>query len=194
MANSGMFYKKVQATPINEAEWWEERCVVRQGGYDLDQSNLPTGLQWLPKGTVFKFKQDGSGQAIALKSCKVINDAKSGASTLEIAPNHLLKVGDTLGDGITINAISKGAYKDTLTVSTLNANIKSGTVLSDLKSTDVVLGFSYDTLDVRERDNCFSVTPTLRVEEVYEETLPYFINDEIKDAINKYGYARFRII
>lgn len=35
---------------------------------------------------------------------------------------------------------------------------------------------------------------TIKPQHIQGATLPYFINDEIKDAINKYGYARFRII
>lgn len=192
MVNSGMFMRKSRPQSIQEAVWWEESCVRRQGGYDLDTSNLPQSLRWLPKGVVYKFDAT-TGRAQVVKTCKVIAEAKSGATSLEVAENHLLNVGDKLGDGITITAITHGADKDTLTVSELAEDIKANTVLSDYKDTDVVLGFGYETLDVLYRDSFQSVTPTLRVEEVYEETLPYFINDEIKDAINKYGYARFRI-
>lgn len=192
MVNSGMFLRKNRPQSIQEAVWWEERCVRRQGGYDLNMSNIPQSLRWLPKGVVYKFDAS-TGNAQVVKTCKVITEAKSGATTLEVAPNHLLNVGDKLGE-ISITAISHMTDRDTLTVSALTEDIKANTVLSDLKDTDVVLGFGYETLDLLERENTYqSVSPTLRVEEVYEETLPYFINDEIKDAINKYGYARFRI-
>ena len=192
MVNSGMFLRRTKPQKIQEALWWEERCVRRQSGYDLDMSNIPQSLRWLPKGTVYKFDAS-TVKAQVVKTCKVITDAKSGATSLDVAQNHLLNVGDKLGE-ISITAISHGTDRDTLTVSALAENIKTNTVLSDLKDTDVVLGFGYETLDLLERENAYqSVTPTLRVEEVYEETLPYFINDEIKDAINKYGYARFRI-
>ena len=127
-----------------------------------------------------------------LKSCKVLTEAESGATSLVVSPNHLLKVGDSLA-GFTITSISYGSDKDTLTVSSLPEAIKANTVISDLKETDVVLGFGYETLDLLDRESYQSVSPTLSVEEVYEETLPYFINEEIKAAINKYGYARFRI-
>lgn len=193
MPNQGMFMRSNRPQSIQEASWWEERCVRRQGGYDLDMSNLPQDLRWLPKGVVYKFDAS-TGRAQVVKSCKVIAEAKSGATSLEVAANHLLNVGDKLGENITITAITHGTDKDTLTVSGLAETIKANTVLTDLKATDVVLGFGYETLDVLYRDSNQTVTPTLRVEEVEEATLPYFINDEIKDAINKYGYARFRII
>lgn len=192
MTNSGMFMRTNKPQRIQEAVWWEERCVRRQGGYDLDMSNLPQSLRWLAKGTVYKFDAT-TGNAKVVKTCKVVTEAKNGATSLEVATNHLLNVGDKLGENITITGITHGADKDTLTVSELAETIKKDTVLSDLKDTDVVLGFGYETLDVLYRDTYQSVSPTLRVEEVYEETLPYFINDKIKDAINKYGYARFRI-
>ena len=191
MTNSGMFFRGYKPQSIQEAIWWEEQCVRRQGGYDLDTSNLPENLQWLPKGVVFKLNKE-DGKAVVLKTCKVVADAKSGSTTLEVATNHLLKVGDALGN-IAITGIAHAADKDTLTVSTLSEDIKNGAVLSDLKGTDIVLGFSYDTLDVLFKDSFYSVTPTLQVMEVEEDSLPYPINDDIKDAINKYGIARFRI-
>ena len=176
---------------IQEALWWEERCVRRQGGYDLEMGNIPVSLRFLPKGVVYKLNKS-NGKATVLKSCKVLTEAESGATSLEVSPKHLLKVGDSLA-GFTITSISYGSDKDTLTVSSLPEAIKANTVISDLKETDVVLGFGYETLDLLDRESYQSVSPTLSVEEVYEETLPYFINEEIKAAINKYGYARFRI-
>lgn len=192
-----MFMRRNRPQSIQEASWWEERCVRRQGGYDLDMSNLPQDVRWLPKGTVYKFDAS-TGGAKVVKTCKVITEVAGGETKLEVAPNHLLNVGDVLGytlaNTITIASITHGTGKDTLTVSSPLDAIKANTVLTDLKATDVVLGFGYETLDVLYRDSNQTVTPTLRVEEVEEATLPYFINDEIKDAINKYGYARFRII
>lgn len=191
MVNVGMFMRRTNPEHIQEALWWEERCVRRQGGYDLEMGNIPVSLRFLPKGVVYKLNKT-NGKAAVLKSCKVLTEAESGATSLEVSPKHLLKVGDSLA-GFTITSISYGSNKDTLTVSSLPEAIKANTVISDLKETDVVLGFGYETLDLLDRESYQSVSPTLSVEEVYEETLPYFINEEIKAAINKYGYARFRI-
>lgn len=191
MVNVGMFMRRTNPERIQEALWWEERCVRRQGGYDLEMGNIPVSLRFLPKGVVYKLNKT-NGKATVLKSCKVLTEAESGATSLEVSPKHLLKVGDSLA-GFTISSISYGSDKDTLTVSSLPEAIKANTVISDLKETDVVLGFGYETLDLLDRESYQSVSPTLSVEEVYEETLPYFINEEIKAAINKYGYARFRI-
>lgn len=183
--------RRTKPERIQETLWWEERCVRRQGGYDLEMGNIPVSLRFLPKGVVYKLNKT-NGKATVLKSCKVLTEAESGATSLVVSPNHLLKVGDSLA-GFTITSISYGSDKDTLTVSSLPEAIKANTVISDLKETDVVLGFGYETLDQLDRESYQSVAPTLSVEEVYEETLPYFINEEIKAAINKYGYARFRI-
>ena len=53
----GMFLHKGKPTNIKEALWWEEMCVRRQGGYDLDTSNLPAGFRWLAKGTILAFNK-----------------------------------------------------------------------------------------------------------------------------------------
>lgn len=34
---------------IKEALWLEEQCLRRQGGYDLDRTNLPTTLKWIAR-------------------------------------------------------------------------------------------------------------------------------------------------
>ena len=177
-----MFMRSNRPQSIQEASWWEERCVRRQGGYDLDMSNLPQDVRWLPKGVVYKFDAS-TGRAQVVKSCKVIAEAKSGATSLEVAANHLLNVGDKLGENITITAITHGTDKDTLTVSGLAETIKANTVLTDLKATDVKKRLKEDGVDLIEVID--SMGRTQRA---------HFINDEIKDAINKYGYARFRII
>lgn len=190
MAYKGMFLKKTVPTDIREAVWWEEQCVRRQGGYDLDQSNLPASLKWLPKGTLLKLTNTGG--CIAVKTAKVVEKAAKAATTLKIASGSLVKVGDTLG-GAKINAISSASGVDTLTVETLGDAIEADAIISDYdKTKDVILGFSYDTIEIY-RDAQNSATPTLKVMEVDESTLPYPVNDELKEAINKNGIALFKI-
>ena len=49
MVNVGMFMRRTKPEHIQEALWWEERCVRRQGGYDLEMGNIPVSLRFLPK-------------------------------------------------------------------------------------------------------------------------------------------------
>ena len=183
--------KKTKPTDIKEAVWWEEYCIRRQGGYDLDQSNLPRALKWLPKGTVLKLSATG-GNAVAVKTATVTEKAAQGATTLKIATGSLVQVGDTIG-GAKVTAITTGDTYDTLTVEALTDAIEAKTVISDYDAeNDTLLGFSYDTLDL-DSEASIPATPTLQVMEVDEETLPYPINADIKTGLNANGVALFKI-
>ena len=191
MSNKGYFMKKTKPTDIKEAVWWEEYCIRRQGGYDLDQSNLPRELKWLPKGTVLKLSATG-GNAVAVKTATVTEKAAQGATTLKIATGSLVQVGDTIG-GAKVTAITTGDTYDTLTVDALADAIEAKAVISDYDAeNDTLLGFSYDTLDL-DSEASIPATPTLQVMEVDEETLPYPINADIKTGLNANGVALFKI-
>lgn len=195
MSNAGYFLHKTKPESIKEAVWLEEQCLRRQGGYDLDRTNLPSTLKWLAKGTVFKLSATG-GEAVAVKTAKVTEVASKAATTLKIASGSLFKVGDTVA-GLTITKIESDASTgiDTLTgTGGVTEGAAKGDVLSDYdKSKDTLLGFSYDTLDLRDPDSSIPVTPTLQVMEVEEDSLPYPINKDIKDGLNANGIALFKI-
>ena len=96
--------------------------------------------------------------------------------------------------GKAISAITTANGVDTLTIASLSAAIEKDTVVTDYdKSKDTLLGFSYDTLDLRDPDSSIPVTPTLQVMEVEEDSLPYPINKDIKDGLNANGIALFKI-
>ena len=195
MSNAGYFLHKTKPESIKEAVWLEEQCLRRQGGYDLDRTNLPSTLKWLAKGTVFKLSATG-GKAVAVKTAKVTEVASKAATTLKITSGSLFKVGDTVA-GLTITKIESDASTgiDTLTgTGGVAEGAAKGDVLSDYdKSKDTLLGFSYDTLDLRDPDSSIPVTPTLQVMEVEEDSLPYPINKDIKDGLNANGIALFKI-
>lgn len=193
MTNSGYFLHKTKPEDIQEAVWLEEQCLRRQGGYMLDRTNLPSSLKWLPKGATLKLSSDGKGNAIVVKTAKVAEKAEKQATTLKIASGSLFKVGDKIA-GATISAIASADGVDTLTVSALANEAAKGAVVSDFdKTKDTVLGFSYDTLDLRDPESEIPCTPTLQVMEVEEDSLPYPINDDIKTALNAVGIALFKI-
>lgn len=193
MTNSGYFLHKTKPEDIQEAVWLEEQCLRRQGGYMLDRTNLPSSLKWLPKGATLKLSGDGKGNAIVVKTAKVAEKAEKQATTLKIASGSLFKVGDKIA-GATISAIASADGVDTLTVSALANEAAKGAVVSDFdKTKDTILGFSYDTLDLRDPESEIPCTPTLQVMEVEEDSLPYPINDDIKTALNAVGIALFKI-
>lgn len=190
MSNKGMFLRKTSPTHINEAVWWEEQCVRRQGGYDLDQTNIPATLKWLPKGTVLKLGT--GGKAVAVKTALVTEKAESAATTLKIKSGSLYQVGDSIA-GKKISAIKTDNGIDTLTIAALEAAIEANAVVTDYdKDKDTILGLSYDTRDL-DKDVAVFVEPTLQVMEVEEATLPYPINADIKAGLNANGVALFKI-
>ena len=176
---------------IKEALWLEEQCLRRQGGYDLDRTNLPATLKWVAKGTVLRLVNGGKAQVV--KTAKALEKADKSATTLKIASGSLFKVGDKIA-GATISAIASSNGVDTLTVSALDNAVAANAIVSDYdKTKDVLLGFSYDTLDVRDQESSIAATPTLQVMEVEEDSLPYPINEDIKLGINAVGIALFKI-
>ena len=191
MSNRGYFMHRTKPEDIKEALWLEEQCLRRQGGYDLDRTNLPATLKWVAKGTVLRLVTGGKAQVV--KTAKVTERAEKSATTLKIASGSLFKVGDKIA-GATISAIASSDGVDTLTVSALGNAVAANAIVSDYdKTKDVLLGFSYDTLDVRDQESSIAATPTLQVMEVEEDSLPYPINEDIKLGINAVGIALFKI-
>lgn len=175
-----MFYKNTTNDKIDEALWWEETCWRRQGGYDLDTTNLPAGLRWLPKGAVLGFNAT-NGKAMLIKTAKVFANAAKDATTLKIVDNGLFAVGDKIA-GSTISAVSVADGVATLTVSALAAKVDKDTIVADDNASGLILGLNYATVDLRDNDFP-SVTPTLQAYEIEEDTLPFPINDTIKQGL-----------
>jgi hypothetical protein len=191
MSNRGYFMHRTKPEDIKEALWLEEQCLRRQGGYDLDRTNLPATLKFVAKGTILRFVTGGKAQVV--KTAKAVEKADKAATTLKVASGSLFQIGDKIA-GATISAIASNAGVDTLTVSPLDNAVAANAIVSDYdKTKDVLLGFSYDTLDIRDSDSSIAATPTLQVMEVEEDSLPYPINDEIKAGINANGVALFKI-
>lgn len=194
MANThGMFYHKNATTNIKEGLWWEEHCIRRQGGYDLDKSNLPASFRWLAKGTVLKFYA-ASGKAKVVKSAKVVAAVARQATTIKVEDNGILAVGDTL-NGNKITAITTDGTTATLTVAATANSYNIGDVISDYDpQKDVLLGLAYETNDLRDNDYP-QVTPTLECVEIEKNSLPLPVNDAIIEGLNKPGYGKhlFRI-
>lgn len=171
---------KGQPTNIKEGLWWEETCIRRQGGYDLDTANLPASFRWLPKGTVLAFNAT-NGKAIVVKTAKVYANAAKDATTLKIVENPLIQVGDKLA-GSTISAIETEDGVSTLTVTALAKAVTKDAIVGDDNAAGTLLGLAYETTDLRDNDYP-QVTPTLQAFEIEEDTLPFPINDDIKAGL-----------
>jgi len=179
-SKNGMFMHKGTPANIKEALWWEETCIRRQGGYDLDTSNLPADFRWLPKGTVLAFNAT-NGKAYVVKSAKVYANAAKDATTLKIEENALIKVGDKLA-GSTISAIETADGVSTLTVSALAKAVTKDTVVDSIEAGTKLLGLAYETTDLRDVDFP-QVTPTLQAFEIEEDSMPFPVSDAIKEGL-----------
>ena len=164
----------------------------RQGGYDLDTSNLPSTMRWFPKGAPLAFDAT-TGKAVLIKTAVVYENAASSATTLKIEdPNGFFAVGDKIA-GKAISAVSYDAETGvaTLTVAALAKAVKKGDVVGDDNTTGTILGLNYATVDLRDNDYP-SVTPTLQAYEIEENTLPFPVNDDIKAGLG--DRHQFKII
>lgn len=172
-----MFYKKKYPTNIQEGVWDEKSCVRRVAGFSIDETKLPKDLKWLPKGAPLALLS--TSLVTLCKTAKVYEDANQGATTLKVYPDSVLMVGDKIG-GSTITKIDVANVNyDTLTISALETEVKKGDVLDDGNASNVI-GLNYATVELDGQQSC---TPTLQAYEIDEETLPYPINNAIKEAL-----------
>lgn len=173
-----MFYKEKNADVVKEGKWDEKSCIRRIGGYDIDKSNLPASMKYLPKGAVMAYNAS-NGKAILVKTAKVYETANtsSEAADIKVEKGNALNVGDVIG-GNTVTAIVQGETFDTVKVNKVTKKLNVGDVISESGKT--ILGLNYATVALDDMPSC---TPTLQAYEIEEDTLPYAINDDIKDAL-----------
>ena len=182
---NGMWFKKTTSQTINEAQWWNEKTIRRQGGYDFDKSNIPAEVRWIPKGTLLKLDKT-TGKVKVLKTAEVTAVAEAETKTIKVKDNGILMAGDVL-NGSTITKIVVAEGIATLTVDKVNVKLNVGDVVSDLADeNEVALGFQYETNDLRDNDYP-QATPTLVAMEIEKDTLPLPISDKLIEALNKPG-------
>lgn len=134
------------------------KIKVAQGGYSIDTTILPTGLDYVKKGTLITIA-DSTRIAQPFKTVKVI----TGGNTSEprVTKNNLFKVGDYVQvDGraecVSITAITAGTGHDTWTLSSAITGLKAADVLIE----GAVLGINTwggTVQDVAEADTVVSV-------------------------------------
>lgn len=172
-----MEYKVINPTTIQEGVWNEKTCVRRQAGFDIDKTNLPADMKYLPKGAVMALGSNGL-KVVLVKTAKVNANAEQNATTLKVEKGHALVVGDIIA-GSTISKITAGAEFDTLTISALGAAVKTGDVVADANATKAI-GLNYATVKLDDMPSC---TITVQAYEIEEDTLPYPVNNDIKEAL-----------
>ena len=172
-----MIYKVTSPTDIPEGVWDEKSCVRRQSGFMVDETNIPSGMVWLPKGAPLALL--ANGKVAVCKTAKVYENASNSATELKVYKGHIFKVGDTIA-GSAISAIdTSNASFDKLTISALSKAAKANDVLDDGTSAKVI-GLNYATVKLDGMQSC---TPTLQAYEIEEDKLPYPFNDAIKTAL-----------
>ena len=173
-----MEYKVVNGHSIQEGVWNEKTCVRRQAGFDLDKTNLPEGMEYLPKGAVLALDATGL-KVVLVKTAKAAAKANASATSLKVDKGHALKVGDVIAGSAISKIDASNSEYDTLTVSALGSEVAAGAVVADANA-EKVIGLNYATVKI---DSCPSCTPTIQAYEIEEDTLPYPVNDAIKEAL-----------
>lgn len=172
-----MEYREITPTSIKEGIWNEKTCIRRTAGFDIDKTNLPADMKYLPKGAALALDSTGL-KVVLVKTAKATADAASGATSLKVAKGHVLVVGDVLAGG-TISKIAQGAEFDTLTLSAISEEVKMGGIVADANA-EKVIGLNYATVKLDEHPSC---TPTIQAYEIEEDSLPYPVNDVMKAAL-----------
>lgn len=172
-----MYYKKKFPTDIKEGAWDEKSCVRRIAGFTIDETNLPSTLKWLPKGTPLVLLTNG--MVSVCKTAKVYEKAAQAATTLKVNKGSLFMVGDKIA-GSTISKVDESSSDFTkLTISVLENEVEANAVVDDGNASKVI-GLNYATVELDGQQSC---TPTLQAYEIDEDSLPYPINEAIKEAL-----------
>lgn len=172
-----MEYREITPTSIQEGVWNEKTCIRRTAGFDIDKTNLPADMKYLPKGAVLALDVTGL-KVVLVKTAKATAAAASGATSLKVAKGHALVVGDIVAGG-TISKIAVGTEFDTLTLSATNVEVKENDVVADANGAKAI-GLNYATVKLDANPSC---TPTIQAYEIEEDSLPYPVNEEIKAAL-----------
>lgn len=182
-----MYYREVSLEQIPQAVWDVESTVRCVAGANLDTSNLPAGAKRILKGTPLTIDKS-TRKVKAVKTAKVAADAAANATTISVEKGSMLVVGDTIA-GSKITAINDSAAdKDVLTVAALGKALKKGDVIDDGNGKNVI-GLAYTTTPI---EDFTSVTWTIQAYEIQEDTLPYPLNDDIKNALtSRHHFAAF---
>ena len=173
-----MFYKDSKSTLQKEGVWDEKSCVRRIGGYDIDKTSLPEGATHLLKGTVMAYDAS-TGKVKLVHTAKVYEKANQSAVSIKVEKGGSLKVGDTInGKAVSVIDTSNTNF-DVITIEAIDEAIEKGTVIADANAPKAI-GLTYASVKLDDMPSC---SVTLQAYEIQEDTLPYPVNDIIKEAL-----------
>ena len=162
--------------------WREDTCEWFTGGFNLDKTNLPAGLEVLPKGTVLSL-DIANRKATAVKTVRVTKAVTAADTEVQIAKGHILVATDiigTAGKTVTVGAINtSNAGYDTITiVANALGVVANGAALESATSNDVGLNYAPKPLK-----GTVSVSATIQAYEIQGANLPYPVTSTIKEKL-----------
>lgn len=129
-----MQFKISGKDPVAKVLWPEESVYKATGGFTLDKTNLPDGIDFLPKGSLIA-ADFATRKAVVVKNAVVKAAVEAAGVEIPVGKNNLLKVGDFVskavgGTSYAITAIDKSdADVDTVTVGTALGALAKGDIL-----------------------------------------------------------------
>lgn len=178
-----MHYKQIIPDNIKEGVWDEATCVRRQGGFDIDKSNLPADMQYLPKGAPVYLTDEGKVKLI--KTIKAYEHISGGVTSMKVYKGSAAIVGDSIL-GTTITEIDKSnANYDVIKTkaATPPAPVNKDESLFFAGGTDAeegCIGLVYATVKLDDFPAC---SVTIQAYEIEEDTLPFSLTRNIKTAL-----------
>lgn len=195
-----MQFKISGKDPVAKVLWPEESVYKATGGFTLDKTNLPDGIDFLPKGSLIA-ADFATRKAVVVKNAVVYEAAEAVATDVKIGKNHLLSVGDIVakavgGTSYAITAIdTEAAAYDVITVGTALGALAVGDVLFESAEAGAATGAEAAVANGILIHDAFLEDQTtlnigLQIFEIKEANLPFGVS-----ALNKVSLtSRFQFV
>lgn len=174
-----MYLENTIADDPKKVLWREDTCEWFTGGFNLDKTNLPSGLDALPKGAILSL-DFANRAAVAVKTASVTKAVLSTDTEVQIAKGHILVATDVIGingNTVTVGTINtSNADYDVITI-TANAlgAVSLGAILESNSGENIGLNYAPKPLK-----GTVSVSATLQAYEVQGANLPYPVSSSLK--------------
>lgn len=183
-----MKYEVTEPGP-NRVEMWDQKTVkVHSGGFNINPNDFPRGEGYAKKGLLLNVNF-ATRSAKPVKTVVLAAAATDAATDLVVAKNHILVVGDIIGNGTksaAITAITPGQTTDTITIDAALGALAKDTVLqSSVEAGDnkaLLAATKINYADVKLEGQP-SVTAIYAADEVRESKLPYAITEAAKESL-----------
>lgn len=177
-----MYLETISPDEPKKVLWREDTCDWFTGGFNLDKTNLPAGLSYLPKGTVLSLDFPNR-KATAVKTVKVTKAVTATDTEVQIAKGHILVSTDVIGIAgktITVGAVNtSNANYDAITiVANALGVVANGAVLESGSGDNVGLNYAPKPLK-----GTVSVSATIQAYEIQGANLPFPVTATIKEKL-----------